>query len=437
MESDSSDDSLPERIPQASAGGAFRLCIPGGAGAHNAGHHSFGGKTIPLPPVDDEEDEEEGYRRAAKQPRAWYEEEEEEEEVVPKITYWIKIFSLEEQAKAVKHQDPKTHVLTLATNMAWDDAYSQLKIQAINALFPNEAFVPDTAFSIKYTVPCYVKLPLRLSTSDDYDYMVNATQKMKNREVQIIIKQLTGLDGVDADGDKENANPANVVPSAKDLLPGNQAKLENVAFLRSRWHCNRDGCGSTTCYIPPDGRHFPLGHDHIEKWAEAMLHDYQGEPSATLERPPNTTEFDPVSEHTIVTRSPILQARIKAMQKEKGIEAPAPPAPPAIPQPIINVVLPPNYGLPGPAAVYPPAALANGVMGQGPAVAIEPLIPPTLQPGFEMEMSTFTGAYKLLDGIVARLKEHCLTGTHAFAAMSVQDLSNMSFAFGKIIDLKR
>ncbi|PPR08156.1 hypothetical protein CVT24_012146 [Panaeolus cyanescens] len=445
MESDNSDDSLPERIPEAPAGGAFRLRIPGGAHVHDVGHHRFGGKTIPPPPADEEEDEEE------EEPRAWLQEEEEEEEeddeeeeeVVPKITYWIKIYSLEEQAKALKHQDPETHVLSLGTNKPWADVYSLLKIQAVNTLFPNDAHVPDTAFRIKYTIPRHVKLPLQLSSDDDYDYMVNATQKMKNREVQIVIKQLTSLD---ADANKENAPPANAAaegskktgkkskaPSAKDLLPGNQAKLENIVFLRSRWHCNRDGCASTTCYIPPDGRHFPLGHDHIEKWADAILHNYQGEPSATLERPPNTSELDPVAEHSVVSRSPILQARLKAMQKEKGPQAPQTSG---VTQPVINMVFPPNFGLGPAAALYP-----NGVQGQGQAQAqagdAEPLIPPTFQPGFKMDMSTFTAAYKVPDSIVARLEKHRLTGTHAFAEMNTQHLENMEFLLGEVIDLKQ
>jgi hypothetical protein len=39
----------------------------------------------------------------------------------------------------------------------------------------------------------------------------------------------------------------------------------------------------------------------------SQLHRDGGEPSATLEHPPNTHEFDPVSGHTIVSKSPLLQ----------------------------------------------------------------------------------------------------------------------------------
>jgi len=64
------------------------------------------------------------------------------------------------------------------------------------------------------------------------------------------------------------------------------------------------------------------------------LHQYGGAPTATLEHPPNIHEFDPVSSHTIVSKSPLLQARLKAMEKEKGPQLP--------PAPVFNVILPDN-----------------------------------------------------------------------------------------------
>ena len=118
--------------------------------------------------------------------------------------------------------------------------------------------------------------------------------------------------------------------------------------------------------MPADGPHFPLGHDHLDKWAGAMvsyelfkvmvhtyvisqLHEYEGIPSATLDHPPNIREFDPVSGHAIISRSPLLQARLKAMEKEKE---------PQVPGPVVNVVLPANYGLPQ-LPVAPPSAPVN------------------------------------------------------------------------------
>src|SRR5271168_4845385 len=84
-----------------------------------------------------------------------------------------------------------------------------------------------------------------------------------------------------------------------------------------------------------------------------QLHQYGGEPTATLKHPPNIREFDPVSSHTIVSKSPLLQAWLKAMEKEKGPQLP--------PAPVFNVILPNNaYGHFQPALCDPflPASLA-------------------------------------------------------------------------------
>src|ERR1700678_4446141 len=83
-----------------------------------------------------------------------------------------------------------------------------------------------------------------------------------------------------------------------------------------------------------------------------QLHQYGGKPTATLEHPPNIREFDPDSSHTIVSKLPLLQARLKAMEKEKGPQQP--------PASVFNVILPNNaYGHFQPALhdPFPPASL--------------------------------------------------------------------------------
>jgi len=81
---------------------------------------------------------------------------------------------------------------------------------------------------------------------------------------------------------------------------------------------------------------YVIGYNSISA-NTSQLHQYGGEPTATLAHPPNIREFDPISSHTIVSKSPLLQAWLKAMEKEKG---------PQLPQaPVFNVILPDNaYG---------------------------------------------------------------------------------------------
>jgi len=146
-----------------------------------------------------------------------------------------------------------------------------------------------------------------------------------------------------------------------------------------------------------------------------QLHEHEGTPSATLEHPPNIREFDPVSGHAIVSRSLLLQARLKAMEKEKGPQASGP---------IVNVVLPANYGLPPPMA-----PLLNPVADSG-------LIPSQYMEGQKMDLSAFCDIYGLPEKVYERLNENAITGTHAFVHMTPADLVTMGFKIGEVIDLK-
>ena len=150
----------------------------------------------------------------------------------------------------------------------------------------------------------------------------------------------------------------------------------------------------------------------------SQLHEHEGTRSATLEHPPNIREFDPVAGHTIVSRSPLLQARLKAMEKERGPQAPGP---------VVNVVLPANYGLPVPVG---PAPLSIAPLGDS------GLIPLHYVEGQKMDLSAFCALYGLPDIVYQRLSENAITGTHAFAYIKPADLIMMGFKIGEIIDLK-
>jgi hypothetical protein len=142
-----------------------------------------------------------------------------------------------------------------------------------------------------------------------------------------------------------------------------------------------------------------------------------------VEHPPNTREFDPVSAHTIVSKSPLLQARLNAMSKERGQIAP-----------VVNVVLPNNFG-----GFYPPGPGAPAAAPQVQAfapMADSPLLPANLSVGPKMDIETFCSIYSLSDDLLRRFREHRVSGTHAFAHIGIKELKEMDFKIGEIVDVK-
>ena len=170
---------------------------------------------------------------------------------------------------------------------------------------------------------------------------------------------------------------------------------------------------------------YVIGYNSISA-NTSQLHQYGGEPTATLAHPPNIREFDPVSSHTIVSKSPLLQARLKAMEKEKG---------PQLPQaPVFNVILPDNaYGhfQQAPCDPFPPIPQAVHVL-----LPSTGLIPRTHSEGPKLDIATFCNIYALPEVVLQRFREHAISGTHAFSHIDSGDLSTMGFRLGEIIDLK-
>jgi hypothetical protein len=95
--------------------------------------------------------------------------------------------------------------------------------------------------------------------------------------------------------------------------------------------------------------------------------------------------------HTIVSKSLLLTSQLQAMEKEKGLQAP-----------VINVVLPANFGLPLPVITQPPPQIQK-VMG---------LIPSTLTKGPRMDINMFCVVYQLPDTILQYLHDNAITGSH-------------------------
>jgi hypothetical protein len=145
-------------------------------------------------------------------------------------------------------------------------------------------------------------------------------------------------------------------------------------------------------------------------------HFVHGEPSATLEHPPNLREFDIVSAHTAVSCSPLLQARLNSMKKEKGepiqihnhITYPQPPTPAAV-------------GV----ASAPSIVQGSSRLVSNPSAA-----------GVQMDIESFIRVFNLPSLILQHFQAHAITGTHAFQHISSDDLIAMNFKIRETIDLK-
>ena len=137
-----------------------------------------------------------------------------------------------------------------------------------------------------------------------------------------------------------------------------------------------------------------------------------------MEKPPNILLFDPVSSHTAVSKSPLLQARLNAISKEKAL--PLPQAAPVVNVVLLNDMFNP-YQHPRPLA---PASQMTG------------LIPSTHTTGPRMSMEQFCSIFALSQDIFCRLDDNKYSGTQAFAHMEASELRELGFKPGEIVDLK-
>jgi len=114
-----------------------------------------------------------------------------EEEIVPKITYTITVFSLAELSKPLARRQPKARFVVLDSDLEWPDVRAQLKIKAVDVLFPQQAAIDDAAFEIEFSITRQVPTPLPLLSENDYKYLVQNALKLKaNPAVKITIKEV-------------------------------------------------------------------------------------------------------------------------------------------------------------------------------------------------------------------------------------------------------
>ena len=107
--------------------------------------------------------------------------------------------------------------------------------------------------------------------------------------------------------------------------------------------------------------------------------------------------------------------------------------------PVINVVLPENFGL---GAMYPnfPNASPFSLPAVAPPATVAPvftnLLPANYTEGSKIDLATFCVIYTVAESIKQWLEANRITGSHAFSQLSDGDLRAMGFMIGEIIDLK-
>jgi len=212
-----------------------------------------------------------------------------------------------------------------------------------------------------------------------------------------------------------------------DILPANFAINNKIRTLREQWECNITTCKSDFCFVPADGPHFPLGHGHFEKWAAAMVHA-PSHPTLLSSNVHLCSGFMAMiwpawkscqtSCYSIQFHlTQLYQSRLNAISKEK----PPPPMPAA---PVINVVLPNNMFNP-----YQHQPLLSAPQMTG-------LIPSTHGLGPQMSMEQFCSIFALSEDIFHQLNANKYSGTQAFTHMESNELRELGFKPGEIVDLK-
>jgi hypothetical protein len=102
-----------------------------------------------------------------------------------------------ELSKLHARRQPKARFVVLSSDLEWPDVQAQLKVKAIDVLFPQQAAVNDAAFEIEFSIAQHVPTPLPLLSENDYKYLVQNALKLKaNPAVKITIKEVAVNGGV-------------------------------------------------------------------------------------------------------------------------------------------------------------------------------------------------------------------------------------------------
>ncbi|KAJ7787662.1 hypothetical protein B0H14DRAFT_2952274 [Mycena olivaceomarginata] len=211
---------------------------------------------------------------------------------------------------------------------------------------------------------------------------------------------------------KKKAGKKTKVPSENNISPINAEINTKIALLRTKYTCH-DNNGSDFCWVSPeDGKHVALGHPHFNMWAAAWAHGTSDE-----ETPPN---------HAIFSSNTSCGCSHKPTSTAAG--------------PTIhthnNFMIPDGFlDLFRPAAVRPVASQHPAPMAQ----PYEPqltLIPPGMEVGPQMPITTFCVIASLDDAIAEKFAANAYRTTAAFRFIELKDLPLIQFLPGEIAELR-
>jgi len=100
-----------------------------------------------------------------------------DEKEVPKISYTISTFSLEELKKPVTRRKPRSRLIDLSSDLEWVDIKAHLKIVICDQLFPQEAVVEDNRYEMTWCIPASLLMLYHYKTQDRERFLVQELVK--------------------------------------------------------------------------------------------------------------------------------------------------------------------------------------------------------------------------------------------------------------------
>ncbi|KAJ7807055.1 hypothetical protein B0H14DRAFT_3765172 [Mycena olivaceomarginata] len=341
-----------------------------------------------------------------------------------KITYNINFFSVSDMSKLGKKPQPKgSSILKLLNNITF--ARFEWKVLAKFCHLAKIVVAPeDGEVDVKFQVPRQVVNYVSLDDEDAYKHMVSAALRGQNPSVNLAIsysEDKTPKSDVEEEKavTRKKIGKKSKVPSENDVSPVNAEINAKIALLHTKYTCH-DNDGSDFCWVSPeDGKHIALGHAHFNMWAAAWAHG-----SGDDETPPNHAIFSSNGNSGLASKS-LLQRHAAATASQAS----------TVTGPTIHTHN--NFTIPDqllnffrPAGALQPAPITQPYEPQ------LTLLPPGMNVGQQMPITTFCVIANLDDAIAEKFATNGYRTTAAFRFIELKDLPLIQFLPGEIAELR-
>jgi hypothetical protein len=118
--------------------------------------------------------------------------EEHVQQQIPKLSYMITMFSLEELKKPSTRRKAKSRLIELSSALEWIDMCGMVKRAVCDLLFPEQAVVDDDRYEMTWCIPRVVPQALSLASTADYDLLIKKVLKMKDPNGKILVDEKAG-----------------------------------------------------------------------------------------------------------------------------------------------------------------------------------------------------------------------------------------------------